>query len=399
MDDIAIKVENVSKDFHYTSGRAGTIKNVFTGAFKSKEDKDKDIQHALKDISFEIKNGEFFGIVGRNGSGKSTLLKMIAGIYQPNKGKIRVNGKLVPFIELGVGFNPELTGKENVYLNGALLGFSREEIDKQYNEIVEFAELKEFMNQQLKNYSSGMQVRLAFSMAIRAKADILLIDEVLAVGDEAFQKKCYQYFAEIRRKKLTVILVSHNMDAIQQFCTKAMLINKGRKAEIGSPLKIAQLYSELNDESGVTINSSKKDRIGASNKTKTEFINVDMVCNKKKSSYVFDISINSLLPVEDPVIAIGIYKQTGEQVYRWTSDEKIPQVLELEKPTKLRIEVNDVFPVGEFSVNLFVKKRDRSIDYAIFNNIVLFEVNNISAYKHATFWKIPDRTYINGREA
>src|SRR5690606_31573026 len=148
-------------------------------------------QQVLKNISFEIKKGEFVGIVGRNGSGKSTLLKLLAGIYSPDKGSIEVNGKLVPFIELGVGFNPELTGRENVFLNGALLGFNRKEMQAMYKDIVEFAELERFMDQKLKNYSSGMQVRLAFSIAIRAQSDILLIDEVLAVGDAAFQQKCY----------------------------------------------------------------------------------------------------------------------------------------------------------------------------------------------------------------
>ena len=156
-------------------------------------------QHVLKDISFEVEKGDFFGILGRNGSGKSTLLKIISQIYEPEHGSVTVNGKLVSFIELGVGFNPELTGRENVYLNGALLGFSREEIDEMYDDIVDFAELKEFMNQKLKNYSSGMQVRLAFSVAIKAQGDVLILDEVLAVGDEAFQHKCNDYFLD--RKK------------------------------------------------------------------------------------------------------------------------------------------------------------------------------------------------------
>ena len=243
MDDIAIKVDNVSKDFHYTSSRAGTLKSLVTSAFKDKNDVEKDIQHALKNISFEIKKGEFFGIVGRNGSGKSTLLKMIAGIYQPNKGKIHVNGRIVPFIELGVGFNPELTGRENVYLNGALLGFSRKEVEAQYQEIVEFAELEKFMDQQLKNYSSGMQVRLAFSMAIRAKADILLIDEVLAVGDEAFQRKCIGYFKNLKDEGKTVVLVTHNMDAVRRFCSRAMLVHDAGIKVIGTPEDVANQYT------------------------------------------------------------------------------------------------------------------------------------------------------------
>ena len=164
----------------------------------------------LKDISFEVRQGDFFGIVGRNGSGKSTLLKIISQIYVPEKGSVSVKGKLVPFIELGVGFNPELTGRENVYLNGALLGFTREEIDAMYDDIVEFAELEDFMDQKLKNYSSGMQVRLAFSVAIKAQGDILVLDEVLAVGDEAFQRKCDNFFAQMQKGPTkTIILVTH----------------------------------------------------------------------------------------------------------------------------------------------------------------------------------------------
>ena len=268
MDDIAIKVENVSKDFHYTMNRAGTIKSLFTGLFKSKSEKEKDIQHALKEINFEIKKGEFFGIVGRNGSGKSTLLKIIAGIYQPNKGKIYVNGKLVPFIELGVGFNPELTGRENVFLNGALLGFSRKEIEAQYDEIVEFAELENFMQQQLKNYSSGMQVRLAFSMAIRAKADILLIDEVLAVGDEAFQRKCTGYFKNLKDEGKTVVLVTHNMDAVRRFCSRAMLVHDAGTKVIGTPEDVANQYilenlRVSNDDSTVSIEGKHSEGLSA----------------------------------------------------------------------------------------------------------------------------------------
>ena len=180
----------------------------------------------LKNVSFSIEEGDFFGIVGKNGSGKSTLLKLIAGIYTPNKGHIRTKGKLVPFIELGVGFNPELSGRDNVYLNGALLGFSRKEVDEMYDDIVDFAEMHDFMEERLKNYSSGMQVRLAFSIAIKAKGDILMLDEVLAVGDEAFQKKCYAYFDKLKRENKTVILVTHDMGAVERFCNKAVLIEK-----------------------------------------------------------------------------------------------------------------------------------------------------------------------------
>ncbi len=261
--EVAIRVEGVYKDFSYSSARSNTLKSVFTGMFKS-QDKEAKVQHALKDISFEIHKGEFFGIVGRNGSGKSTLLKIIAGIYQPSKGNVTIKGKLVPFIELGVGFNPELTGKENVYLNGAMLGFSDKEVDKFYDEVVEFAELEKFMDKKLKNYSSGMQVRLAFSMAIRAKADILLVDEVLAVGDADFQRKCFRYFQLLKKQKQTVVFVSHDMNVVREYCDRVAFIESNRLIKTGKPHSVALMYEQLMAEdnsetkSDTTENEAKK---------------------------------------------------------------------------------------------------------------------------------------------
>lgn len=202
-------------------------------------------QHVLKDVSFEVEKGDFFGIIGRNGSGKSTLLKIISQIYIPEQGTVDIEGKLVSFIELGVGFNPELTGRENVYLNGAMLGFSKLEIDDMYDEIVDFAELHEFMSQKLKNYSSGMQVRLAFSVAIKARGDVLVLDEVLAVGDEAFQRKCNDYFWERKKSGQTTILVTHDMSAVQKYCNKAIYIKNG-VIENGSIQDITNKYSSDN---------------------------------------------------------------------------------------------------------------------------------------------------------
>ncbi len=242
----AIQVRAVSKTFKLPHEKVSSIKNIFTNAIGYiRKRRTYEVQQALSDISFEVKKGEFFGIVGRNGSGKSTLLKMLAGIYQPSKGLIEISGRLVPFIELGVGFSPELTGRENVFLNGALLGFSKKEITEQYDEIVDFAELEPFMDQKLKNYSSGMQVRLAFSMAVRAKADVLLIDEVLAVGDADFQRKCFDYFKKLKKDKVTVILVTHDMEAVREYCDRAMLIEKSKIIDIGSTSNIAEKYLKL----------------------------------------------------------------------------------------------------------------------------------------------------------
>jgi ABC-2 type transport system ATP-binding protein len=248
-DDIAMRVEHVAKSFKLPHNRQNTLKSAVVNLL-GKGDRTFETQEVLRDVNFEIKKGEFFGIVGRNGSGKSTLLKMLAGIYTPTKGTITVNGSLTPFIELGVGFNPELTGRENVYLNGALLGFNNKEVDGMYHDIVSFAELERFMDQKLKNYSSGMQVRLAFSIAIRARSDILLLDEVLAVGDAAFQQKCFEYFHDLKEQGKTVVFISHDMDSMRRFCSRAMYIKDGDVIAIGEVDRIAQLYLNENFSSG-----------------------------------------------------------------------------------------------------------------------------------------------------
>ena len=254
---VVLDVNHVSKSFKLPTEQATGLKQAFINWTKGI--KGYELQQVLKDVTFQVHQGEFFGIVGRNGGGKSTLLKLIAQIYYPNQGSVTVHGKLVPFIELGVGFNPELTGRENVYLNGALLGFSREEVDAMYDDIVEFAELGDFMDQKLKNYSSGMQVRLAFSVAIKAQGDILVLDEVLAVGDEAFQRKCDDYFTEIRKDPTkTVILVTHDMSAIKRYCTRAMFIQDGEVAVIGDRETVAERYTLANLEAQKQEESEKR---------------------------------------------------------------------------------------------------------------------------------------------
>ena len=237
----AVKVDHVSKYFKLPTEATNSLRTALVNRFKGIKGYKE--QHVLNDISFEVEKGDFFGILGRNGSGKSTLLKIISEIYVPEKGSVTIDGKLVSFIELGVGFNPELTGRENVYMNGAMLGFSTAEIDAMYDDIVDFAELHEFMNQKLKNYSSGMQVRLAFSVAIKAQGDILILDEVLAVGDEAFQRKCNDYFQERKKSGKTTILVTHDMGAVKKYCNKAVLIENGLVKAIGSPENVANQYS------------------------------------------------------------------------------------------------------------------------------------------------------------
>ena len=255
-EDVALRVTDVSKSFKLPTERAGSLKNALVNWARGI--RGYRIQQVLEGITFDVHKGDFFGIVGKNGSGKSTLLKIISGIYAADTGTVQTVGKLVPFIELGVGFNPELTGRENVYLNGAMLGFSNDEIDAMYDDIVEFAELGDFMEQKLKNYSSGMQVRLAFSVAIKSQGDILVLDEVLAVGDEAFQKKCQDYFFEAKRKKKTIILVTHSMADVRRYCNRAMFIQDGRIAQIGDPDLIADAYSNSFLGTTATVGSGTK---------------------------------------------------------------------------------------------------------------------------------------------
>lgn len=240
----AIQVSDVKKSFYLPHHKNDSLKRAITQIFKDKK-KGGNTFYALNGVSFNIEKGDFFGVLGRNGSGKSTLLKIISEIYQPTEGSVKHHGKLVSFIELGVGFKSELSGRDNVFLNGALLGFSKKEVEAMYDDIVSFAELEDFMDQKLKNYSSGMKVRLAFSVAIRAHADILILDEVLAVGDASFQKKCNDYFRTLKDDGKTVVLVTHNMNAVREYCNKAVVIEGGKIVFEGDADAAANRYLEL----------------------------------------------------------------------------------------------------------------------------------------------------------
>ncbi len=234
---------NVSKAFKLPHQQYHTLKERALHPYRSRT---FDVLQAVDDVSVEIAKGEFFGIVGRNGSGKSTLLKCLAGIYHTDEGELRVRGRLSPFIELGVGFNPDLTARDNVTINAIMLGLTRQQAKERFDDIIAFAELEEFLDLRLKNYSSGMTVRLAFSIAIQVDAEILLIDEVLAVGDATFQQKCFDEFHRLKKEGRTILFVTHNMGDVQRFCDRAMLLDKGRVIDVGEPAAIARRYNEIN---------------------------------------------------------------------------------------------------------------------------------------------------------
>ena len=388
--NIAIEVKDLYKSFHLPTEQASGIKQAVINRAKGIKGYKK--QEVLHGISFDVEKGDFLGIVGRNGSGKSTLLKLISQIYNPDSGSITINGSLVSFIELGVGFNPELTGRENVYLNGAMLGFDKKEVDAMYDEIVDFAELEDFMDQKLKNYSSGMQVRLAFSCAIRAKSDILILDEVLAVGDEAFQRKCMNYFAELKKDKKTVILVTHSMSSVQQYCTKALMIEKGEIVESGDPAEVAQKYRELfiNEKE-----RAKRDAEGVKNK------NFDIKVSNLKytlETVKFKFEVVSHSDIDDAYFALAIVRNTGEMVYRWSSNEKEGDkgVVNFKKNKKIELEceVQNIFPNGIFSLMLNIRSMDGAKLYISAKDLESFEVINRTSHPADIYWKPSEKVKI-----
>jgi ABC-2 type transport system ATP-binding protein len=240
--NIAITVKSVSKTFRIPQKKMDSLRTFFVNIF------DKNVYQqyrVLDNISFEVKKGEFLGIIGRNGSGKSTLLKILAGVYSGDYGEVHINGRISPFLELGLGFNPQLSGRDNIYLNSTILGLSPEDIDDKFDSIVGFAEIEKFIDQQTKNYSSGMKARLAFSVAIHSNRDILLLDEVLAVGDISFSKKCFEVFRYFKNNGRTIILVTHSMDMVKQFCDRVLILDQSKIVNSGDPEQMVRQYSHM----------------------------------------------------------------------------------------------------------------------------------------------------------
>lgn len=238
MTNIAVNIEGVSKRFKLYKERNQTLKSAVMRGRRSLYDE----FWALKDVSFQVPEGSTFALIGSNGSGKSTLLKCLAKIYFPDKGKITTHGRMASLLEVGSGFHPELSGRENIYLNGSILGMSKKEIDAKYDEIVDFSGVADFIEQPVKNYSSGMYVRLGFSVAINVNPDILIVDEVLAVGDQAFQEKCGKKFEDFKEQGKTVILVSHAMESVRALCDSAAWLSHGEVKEIGPADRIIDDY-------------------------------------------------------------------------------------------------------------------------------------------------------------
>lgn len=338
LDKVAIEVKNVSKNFRIPHEKISSIRGAFIGFFKKKSYENL---KALDKVSFKVEKGEFFGIVGRNGSGKSTLLKTLAGIYQPDSGEIKIDGLISPFLELGIGFNPELSGRDNVYLNATVLGMTKKEIDKKFDDIVKFAELERFIDQRLKKYSSGMQVRLAFAVSIHANRDILLMDEVLAVGDNNFQSKCLEEFNKYREMGRTVVIVTHDVSVVERYCDRALLLKKGEIVKIGKADEVVDEYVQSNmtdeekrlqaeelakKEEGKKIKTELKkdiDKKVVSESKKAEIIDVEFLDKDGRSKSVFETGESMKVKIEYKVneeiekinFAFGIHSEFSGPVF------------------------------------------------------------------------------------
>jgi ABC-type polysaccharide/polyol phosphate transport system ATPase subunit len=316
-------VTDVSKAFRLPHEQYHTLKERVLHPFKFRGYNQLD---ALKDVSLEVAPGEFFGIVGRNGSGKSTLLKCIAGIYQTDAGEIDVNGRLSPFIELGVGFNPDLTARDNVLINATMLGLTRRQAKERFDDIIAFAELEPFLDLKLKNYSSGMQVRLAFSVAVQVDADILLVDEVLAVGDAAFQQKCYEQFQRMKDEGRTIVLVTHDMGAVARFCDRALLLEHGEVVQVGEPTAIGRHYNDLNfgrvAQHDLEGGERRGDRRGASIVSawfQSGGERVNAVALGDPLQFCFEVDVHETLV--DPVFAVVLRNDAHQALIRASTEQ------------------------------------------------------------------------------
>ena len=322
-DRPAVVADTVSKAFRLPHEQVSTLKERALHPLRRST---YERFEALKDVSFAVARGEFFGIVGRNGSGKSTLLKCLAGIYRADSGSIYVDGRVSTFIELGVGFNSDLAARDNVLINGVMLGLSPREALARYDSVIDFAELREFEDLKLKNYSSGMQVRLAFSVMIQVDADVLLIDEVLAVGDAAFQQKCFDVFNRLRDEGRTILFVTHDMASVRRFCHRAMLIERGQVTTIGTPPEVAASYVDMNFQSTVEeAPGAEGPRSGEGSAELVEAWWEDETGEARSnlaqgSQYTFNARVRFNRQVEDPAVAVVFENEQGQPLLATSSE-------------------------------------------------------------------------------
>jgi ABC-type polysaccharide/polyol phosphate transport system ATPase subunit len=359
----AVTVEAACKAFRIPHQQYHTLKERALHPFRSRT---YDAFHALNDVSFQVPQGEFFGIVGRNGSGKSTLLKCLAGIYQLDEGDMTVVGRLSPFIELGVGFNPDLAAKDNVVINAVMMGLSRDEAVRRFEDIVAFAELEEFVDLKLKNYSSGMAVRLGFAVATQVDADVLLVDEVLAVGDASFQQKCFEVFQRLKDAGKTILFVTHDMGLVERFCDRAMLLERGKVLSLGHPHEIGLLYNEVNF--GTLVHDAP---VGEARRSPVEIRTCRIeVAGEPVSDLphgeTFEIAFETLFNehIENPVFGVSLRNEAGQTVFATTTQSSRPEtgVFEAGESATVRVQLDAWFGPSRYRVSPSVARRGSGAD-------------------------------------
>jgi ABC-type polysaccharide/polyol phosphate transport system ATPase subunit len=362
---IAVSVEGAYKTFRIPHQQYHTIKERALHPFRSRT---YDAFHAMNDVTLQVRRGEFFGIVGRNGSGKSTLLKCIAGIYQLDRGTIGVEGRLSPFIELGVGFNPDLAAEDNVIINAVMMGLSRAEARRRFKDIVAFAELEEFVDLKLKNYSSGMAVRLGFAVSTQVDADILLVDEVLAVGDASFQQKCFEVFQRLKDEGKTILFVTHDMGLVERFCDRAMLLERGTVLSTGDPHEIGLLYNQVNF--GELVHGAPVADAGAGGRP-VEITTCRVEAGGELVSDVphgenFEIVYEVLFGdrIENPVFGVSLRNDMGQTVFASTTQWSHPEtgVFEPGETVTVRVQLDAWFGSGRYRMTPSVARRGSGAD-------------------------------------
>ncbi|HTU15585.1 MAG TPA: ABC transporter ATP-binding protein [Solirubrobacterales bacterium] len=382
---VVVEARGVGKTFRIPEHRIDSIKERAVHPFRRNPYREL---HALDDVSFEVHKGEFFGIVGLNGSGKSTLLKILGSIYRADRGRIRVAGRIAPFIELGVGFNPEMTAYENIVLNAVMMGLSRQEASEIVEPVIEFAGLEEFASLKLKNYSSGMMVRLAFSVMVQAEADIMLIDEVLAVGDASFAQKCEDVFHEMRKAGKTIILVTHDMNAVEKFCHRAMMIHDGKVSTIGTPQDIAEWYMranfrEVDERPGFHAGGSEEGDDAHIVDAWLETPDGERVLNvEKHAPFRMCVIVEAIREMPGPVFGFGVTDEAGYQVFGYTrrlSEDGYESLAPGER-VQISVDVDNILKPGRYYLSSRGYRDDgmhdmrmqvlRAIDWVIFGTAI-----------------------------
>ena len=360
---VVIEARGLSKSFRIPEQKIDTLKERATHPLNRPAYRELRV---LRDISFDVHKGEFFGIVGRNGSGKSTLLKIVASIYRPDAGKVRMAGQVAPFIELGVGFNPELTARENSVLNGVLMGLTRREAQGRLDAVLDFGDLRDFVDLKIKNYSSGMMVRLAFSIMVQADADIMLIDEVLAVGDAAFGQKCMDVFYRRRDAGKTLVLVTHDMSTVQSLCDRAMVIHDGEARHVGDPEQAAMSYFRLNfgDSQPGALDPASVPAHGVSLSLNARLIDATLlnpsggrVANvEQEQPVVLDATIEAARELTDPIFVFHIRAEDGVVVSAFT--RKFEGRLAQGQRVRLKGQIENRLVPGGYAIDCWIR-RDR----------------------------------------